>query len=574
LLNVDIRGIIFSSNERAAGPYPDKIHFTSPIKALALPYVGILLHCIKVVFHKIHMQGITQKTITKKKVFQHMTIDPNKQDLKIGIVGAGAMGRGIAQVSVTGGMQAIIFDADDGAAQTAVDFIFGMIGRSVEKGRMEAEEGQAATNLLKVATTIDDLKDCDLVVEAIVENIDIKQTVFKQLEDVVSTDTIIASNTSSIRISSIASACTHRGRIAGLHFFNPVPLMKLVEVINGTDTSAEVTAALEVIGKRMGRVPVVVKDAPGFLVNLGGRAYTTESLRIVSEGVATPFEVDAIMRDACGFRMGPFELMDLTGIDVNFPVSQIIYKGYFHDKRLSTYPLHESMMEAGRLGRKTKAGFYEYDENGTIIRPEVDMPVNGTSAQVVSLAEPSDALKTILRDTGVTLLAEDDGISPILADPIGEDCTALCQRLGLDATRLVAIDTHTGVYSRATVMAAPGVDEAIIASVIVMLKGVATAVTRVKDNPGFVAQRIRAMIANLGCEMAQIGIATPEDIDKGMKLGLNYPLGSVELAENMGTYNTYRILEQIQKITGEERYRPSQWLRRRALLDLPIHTLD
>ncbi|MBL4907677.1 MAG: hypothetical protein JKX94_09530, partial [Sneathiella sp.] len=289
-----------------------------------------------------------------------MSIDPHKDSLKIGIVGAGAMGRGIAQVTVTGGMEAIIFDAADGAAAAAKDFISGMINRSVDKGRMESEDGLAAIGRISIANSISDFKDCDLVVEAIVENIAIKQTVFKQIEAVVRPDTIIASNTSSIRISSIASACTHKNRVAGLHFFNPVPLMKLVEVINGTDTDADTTAALEIIGKRMGRVPVVVKDAPGFLVNLGGRAYTTEALRIVSEGIAEPHEVDAIMRESCGFRMGPFELMDLTGIDVNFPVSQIIYKGYFHDKRLSTAPLHESMMEAGRLGRKTKAGFYDY----------------------------------------------------------------------------------------------------------------------------------------------------------------------------------------------------------------------
>jgi 3-hydroxybutyryl-CoA dehydrogenase len=505
---------------------------------------------------------------------KRMSIDPQKQDLKIGVVGAGAMGRGIAQVSVTGGMPVYIFDAAEGAAATAKDFISSMIGRSVEKGRMEQSEGDAAIGRLHVANSIEDLSDCDLVVEAIVENIDIKQKVFQQIESVVRPETIIASNTSSIRISSIASACTHRNRIAGLHFFNPVPLMKLVEVINGTDTSEDVTKALEVIGKRMGRVPVVVKDAPGFLVNLGGRAYTTEALRIVSEGVATPFQVDAIMREACGFRMGPFELIDLTGIDVNFPVSQIIYNGYFQDKRLSTFPLHESMMEAGRLGKKTKAGFYEYEEDGTIIRPDVTEEISASPARRVVLAEPSAALDGLLRDIGVSVLSEDDGTSPILADPIGEDCTALSVRLGLDSKRLVAIDTHTGVFSRATVMAAPGADEEIVQSVMAMLSDVSSGVTRIKDNPGFVAQRIRAMIANLGCEMAQIGVATPEDIDKGMKLGLNYPLGSVELAENMGTRNCLKIMEALQEITGEDRYRPSQWLRRRALLDLPIHTLD
>lgn len=503
-----------------------------------------------------------------------MSIDPNKEGLKVGVIGAGAMGRGIAQVSATGGMQAIIFDTADGAAQAAKDFIGGMIGRSVEKGRMSEEEGAQAVSNLSVAASLEDFKDCDLVVEAIVENIDIKQAVFKQIEDVVSEDAIIASNTSSIRISSIASACQHKGRIAGLHFFNPVPLMKLVEVINGTDTSAETTKALEVIGKRMGRVPVVVKDAPGFLVNLGGRSYTTEALRIVSEGVAKPHEVDAIMRDACGFRMGPFELMDLTGIDVNFPVSQIIYNGYFQDKRLSTAPLHESMMEAGRLGRKTKAGFYDYEEDGSIVRPEGQGKVSAAPARQVVLAEPSPELDLLLRDLGVNILKSDDGQSPILAAPVGEDCTSLATRLGLDAKRLVAIDMLTGTHAHATVMAAPGADDAVVDSVIAALQQNTNAVTRIKDCPGFVAQRIRAMIANLGCEMAQIGVASPEDIDKGMKLGLNYPHGSVELAEYLGNRNTLTILEELQRITGEERYRPSQWLRRRALLDLPIHTLD
>jgi len=503
-----------------------------------------------------------------------MSIDPNKQSLKVGIVGAGAMGRGIAQVSATGGMEAIIFDAADGAAAAAKDFITGMISRSVDKGRMPADEGDAAKQRVSVAMTLEDFKDCDLVVEAIVENIEIKQTVFKQIEAVVRPDTIIASNTSSIRISSIASACSHKDRVAGLHFFNPVPLMKLVEVIKGTDTSDETASALEIIGKRMGRVPVIVKDAPGFLVNLGGRAYTTEALRIVSEGVAAPHEVDAIMRDACGFRMGPFELMDLTGIDVNFPVSQIIYNGYFHDKRLSTAPLHESMMEAGRLGRKTKAGFYDYAEDGTLIQPKPADKVKTPAAKRAYLPEPTVELESLLRDLGVSVVASDDGECAIIAAPVGEDCTTLAVRLGLDAKRLVAIDMLTGTPAHATIMAAPGADDDVVESVMAALSKNANAVTRIKDCPGFVAQRIRAMVANLGCVMAQIGVATPEDIDKGMKLGLNYPLGSVELADYMGSNNTLRILEQLQAITGEERYRPSLWLRRRALLGLPIHTRD
>ena len=503
-----------------------------------------------------------------------MTIDANSETLKVGIVGAGAMGRGIAQVSATGGMHAIIFDTAEGAAQGAVDFIGGMIDRSVTKGRMSEADGLTSKERLSVAATMGDFKDCDLVVEAIVENIDIKRSVFQQIEKVVSKDAIIASNTSSIRISSIAAACEHKDRIAGLHFFNPVPLMKLVEVINGTDTSKETTDALSIIGKRMGRVPVVVKDAPGFLVNLGGRAYTTEALRIASEGVAEPHEIDAIMRDACGFRMGPFELMDLTGIDVNFPVSQIIYNGYFQDKRLSTAPLHESMMEAGRLGRKTKAGFYDYAEDGSMVQPEGQPKSTSEAMGRAYLPESAPDLEQFLRDVGVSILSSDDGVSPILVAPVGEDCTSVCVRLELDPRRTVAIDTVTGVHMHATVMAAPGANEKIVGSVIAAVQKNTNAVTRIKDCPGFVAQRIRAMVANLGCEMAQIGIASPEDIDKGMTLGLNYPQGSIEMVDVMGKENTLIILEELQGITGEERYRPSLWLRRRALLDLPIHTPD
>lgn len=280
------------------------------------------------------------------------------------------------------------------------------------------------------------------------------------------------------------------------------------------------------------------------------------------------------MRDACNFRMGPFELMDLTGIDVNFPVSQIIYNGYFQDKRLATSPLHENMMEAGRLGRKTGAGFYDYDEDGTIIRPDADSKTTTEPARHVYLAEPSSGLEMLLRDLAITPMKEDDGNCAILCAPVGEDCTAYALRLGLDPKRVIAIDILTGVFNRATVMAAPGADEALVQSVISLMSKVSNTVTRIKDSPGFVAQRIRAMIANLGAEMAQIGIASPEDIDKGMKLGLNYPHGSVEMADTLGVRNCYDILTELQTITGDDRYRPSQWLRRRALLNLPIHTPD
>ncbi len=503
-----------------------------------------------------------------------MTDSADTAELTVGVVGAGAMGRGIAQVTVTGGMKAIVYDAAPGAAQKAADFIASMLSRQVEKGRMDAADQDAALARLQVVDDINALAPCDLVVEAIVENLEIKQDLFKSLEDIVGDGTIFASNTSSLRIASIASSCSRRDRIAGLHFFNPVPIMKLVEVIDAPETTPEVVETLCAIGKRMGRVPVVVQDTPGFLVNLGGSAYTTEGLRVVSEGAATPAQVDAIMRDACNFRMGPFELMDLTGIDVNFPVRMIIYNGYFQDRRLTTSPLHESMRESGRLGRKTGCGFFDYDADGKMVAETANADTTAPPADAVLIAEPSPQLDALIAAAGARVLAADDGESPIVCAPLGEDCTAVANRLGVDHKRLVAIDVTGNIAKRLTLMHAPGADERTVRAAAALMAKTGAAITVIKDSPGFVAQRLRAMVANLGCEIAQVGVASPEDVDTAMKLGLNYPQGPLELAEDMGMETLHTILTNLQAITGDDRYRPSQWVRRRALLGLPAHTPD
>jgi len=358
-----------------------------------------------------------------------------------------------------------------------------------------------------------------------------------------------------------------------MHFFNPVPLMRLVEIIRAVDTADETAEALTLLGKRMGRTPVLVKDAPGFLVNLGGRAYTTEALHILQEDVATVEDVDAVMRDCCGFRMGPFELMDLTGIDVNFPVSQIIHGGYFLDPRLKTTPLHESLYRAGRFGRKTQAGFHRYDASGKKLPGAAPAAIAGKPPARLILPEPEDKLVALAVAAGVETIAHDDGESPILIAPIGEDCTDVALRLAIDAKRAVAIDLSHDTSRRMTIMTAPGADPAMADAVAAMVAAAGRAVTRIKDSPGFIAQRITAMVANLGCEMAQMGLASPADIDVAMRLGLNYPAGPLELADKMGIATTHDILCRLQAITGSDRYRPSLWLRRRALLGLSARTV-
>ena len=332
---------------------------------------------------------------------------------------------------------------------------------------------------------------------------------------------------------------------------------------------------------------------------MGGRAYTTEALRIAHEGVATPAQIDAIMRDCWHFRMGPFELMDLTGIDVNYPVSRIIAGGYMDDPRLKTSANHMAMFDAGLLGRKSGKGWYEYADGRPKDRPSADFATDARPARKVALASESAGSMALLdaiaedaaeadldgmRDemTGDDLLrpfcaeigleiGEDDGTCPILAAPVGMDATYVAVD-GVDHARLLCIDLQGDPSRRVTVMAAPGADRACLAPVAAAIAASGRAVTWINDSPGFVGQRIAAMVANLGCYMAEIGLASPEDIDTAMELGLNYPRGSIALGDQLGAETCHRALHSMHEITGDDRYRPAQWLRRRALLGLSLYT--
>ncbi|UYN97229.1 MAG: 3-hydroxyacyl-CoA dehydrogenase [Enhydrobacter sp.] len=504
-----------------------------------------------------------------------MTLDINRSDLAVGVVGTGAMGRGIAQVTAQGGMKAILFDAAEGGAARAKTAIFDTLKGLVAKGRLsDADVAKTEANLV-VAGGIGDLAACHVVVEAVFENLEVKQKLFGELEAVVSPDCVLASNTSSIRIASIARSLKKRDRVCGMHYFNPVPLMKLVEVIRAADTAQWVVDAMVALGKRQTRVPVVVGDTPGFLVNLGGTAIGTEGLRLYQEGRASPSQIDAVMRDTCGFRMGPFELMDLTGIDVNFPARRIIYEGFFHDRRMTPSPYHESLYAAGRLGRKTGGGWYDYDARGGKIDPGADhLPSVVPAASVVVMDAHNEKLVQLVMQAGARALAVDDGRSPILVAPVGKDCTTTVVERNLDPRRTVAVDLTGDVAKRLTIMTAPGADDLVRDAAAAILARTGAKVTLIKDSPGFVAQRMCAMIANLGCEMAMIGIASAADVDTAMTLGLNYPRGPLALADWLGVRNCHEILLQLQAITGDDRYRPSQWLRRRALLGLAATTVE
>jgi 3-hydroxybutyryl-CoA dehydrogenase len=355
-----------------------------------------------------------------------------------------------------------------------------------------------------------------------------------------------------------------------LHFFNPVPLMRLVEVIKGPSTDDWVIDGLVKLGERMGRTPGVVRDAPGFLVNTGGRAFTTEALHILHEGVAIQSQVDAVMRDCAHFRMGPFELMDLTGVDVNYPASLIMHEQNSYDPRIRKVPFHKSLYDAGRFCRKTRHGNYKYDADGNMIDvPSPDYKTTSEKATKIIIPEDVEIFSDLF--AGATMAVTDDGESPIVVALSGEDCSTFAHRTGLDYRRIVAIDTTGDLSKRVTLMTAPGATRIMVDSVAALINENGRAVTVIKDSPGFISQRIRAMIGNLGCEMAQIELATPEDIDLAMKLGLNYPMGPLEIIDDFGTNSAHTIMSIMQEITGDDRYRPSPWLRRRALLGLGAH---
>ena len=289
-----------------------------------------------------------------------MSIDPQSPDLALGVIGTGTMGRGIAQIAAAGGIAVRLYDTRDGAAEEASAFVARMLRRAAEKGGMTEGAAEAAIGRLAIVDGLDAMAGADIVVEAIVEELEAKQRLFADLETVVSDDCILASNTSSLSVTAIAADCRRPERVAGWHFFNPVPLLKVVEVVDGLLTAPWVGDALDAVARRCGHRPVRAKDSPGFLVNHAGRGFGTEGLRIVQEGHRIgPRDVDDILREGgTRFRMGPFELFDTTGLDVSGVVMESIYRQFHEEPRFRPTPLTRQRMAAGLYGRKTGRGFY------------------------------------------------------------------------------------------------------------------------------------------------------------------------------------------------------------------------
>ena len=494
----------------------------------------------------------------------------------VGIVGTGAMGRGIAKIAAQTGSTVYLMDAQADAAEKAHDAICAQWDKLVEKGRLSADMASVQKARLQIAATLADLAGCDLVVEAIIERLDIKKSLFAELEALVSVGTVLVSNTSSLSITAIAAGLKHPERFAGYHFFNPVPLMKVVEVIAGLKTSPAVCSALTGYARQMGHTPVQAQDTPGFIVNHAGRGYGTEALRIVSEGIANFATVDRILREQAGFRLGPFELMDLTGLDISHPVMESIYHQYYEEDRYRPSVITAQRLAGGLLGRKTGEGFYRY-EGGTAEVPAepavpqvAEMPPVWVSPRAARRAE----LLQLLKNLGAKI---ETGPSPsplalTLVAPLGFDITTVAVVERLDPARTVGIDMllDDATTRRRVLATNPATRRDMRDAAHALFARDGKAVSVIRDSGGFVTQRVLATIVNIASDICQQGICSPKDLETAVTLGLGYPVGPLALGNLCGPTNVLEVLFNLQTVYGDQRYRPSPWLRRRGAIGLSL----
>jgi 3-hydroxybutyryl-CoA dehydrogenase len=535
---------------------------------------------------------------------------PTGSHPRLGVVGGGTMGIGIGEVAARAGFTVVIFDLTDELVARSRARLEASVRRSVERGRLAAAAAGDALARIAWTTTMEALRDAVAVIEAVPEDPSLKRDVFRRLDALCEHAELLASNTSSLSISAIAAATRRPDRVVGMHFFNPVPAMALVEVIRGARTADRSVDAAVALAEAMGKTPVRVAEAPGFLVNRVARPFGGEALRVLAERVAPAEVIDRIMREAGGYRMGPFELADLIGLDVNLAVSRAIYEGFFHDPRYRPHPLQQQMVDAGLLGRKTGRGFYAYTERGEPLRPppRAQGPPRWAAAPAESgvllagAGRVADALAGLLRDAGLPLERVGDGgrdrgtASPSRAvvaidaslAPAGEKAEALARlesvlpaetllltltlsapttaaaRLAARPARVVGFAVLPPAGGRWLVEVQPGLttDATALARAQAFwtLTGADTVV--VGEGPAGVYPRIQAMVCHEAVAAWAEGVASAAAIDTAMRLGVNYPQGPIARAEAAGLEVILAIVEALYHETRDPRYRPHPALRR------------
>lgn len=495
----------------------------------------------------------------------------------VAVIGAGAMGSGIAQVALDAGHRVALYDAAPAALDRGIASIDNVYRRLLEKGKIDtATHADRMARLLR-ADSLAGLAGAALVIEAIVENLDVKATLLREVEALLDEDAIIASNTSSLSVTAIAARLRRSAQVAGLHFFNPAPILPLVEIVSGKATAPQVAETLFATAQAWGKVPVRCASTPGFIVNRVARPFYGEALRLLADRAADVATLDAILRASGGFRMGAFELMDMIGHDVNYAVTKSVYDAMYQDPRYKPSLLQKELVDAGWLGRKSGKGFYDHDGNADRPAPRTAAPAPAPSRVIVEGdLGVAAALVRIAADAGLAVShaaahagrLRVDGVTLALTD--GRTAS---QRLAGEDGAAVVFDLAFD-YARAGTIAIAAADQApagALETATGFFQALGKQVVVIDDVAGLVVMRTVAMLANEAADVVQQGIASAADTDLAMVNGVNYPRGPLAWADAIGPAVLQRVLANLAATYGEDRYRCAPLVLRCALTGQPFH---
>jgi 3-hydroxybutyryl-CoA dehydrogenase len=485
----------------------------------------------------------------------------------VAVVGTGTMGQGIAQVALVAGHCVRLYDAVPGRAREAADAIGARLDRLVEKDRLTAADRDAARTRLVAAEHLTDLADCTLVVEAVLERLDVKQQLFEELEDIVGEDCLLATNTSSLSVTAIAGALRHPGRFVGLHFFNPAPLLPLVEVVSGFATEVSSATRAYEMARAWGKTPVACADTPGFIVNRIARPFYAEAFAVYEAQGAEPATIDAVLRECGGFKMGAFELTDLIGQDVNESVTHSVWRAFFQDVRFTPSLAQQRLVESGRLGRKSGQGWYDYTDGAERDEPHT---AERSQAPAYVVAEgdlgPASELLALIREAGIQVREDEEDHGTRLVLPSGGQLALADGQTSVEFRDVVYFDLALD-YRKATriaLSASQDTSQQTLGEAVGLFQALGKDVSVIGDVPGMIVARTVARIVDLAHDAVAKGVATREDIDTAMRLGVNYPLGPFEWSRRLGRNWAYALLDDLHLRDPSGRYAPSLALYRHA----------